>query len=326
MNSKSLITGITLIAASFSFAATPSQGKQPKTAAAAQTGPRGFGPKRRIAVTDLEVAAGQQALPHPIWDKATDVSTEPPPIPPDLGSGVTDMLINELVKSGRYLVIDQTKAASADIEREKSIAGAQAASGAALQPQYKVTGAITEFRWNQSSLSQSLLSNYQRHEEGLGALVRVDVKIVDISTGQIWRSASAVGEGKGKATAMSIGTKFNSNSFKACPLGEAVRNAVSNCVATINRQESSLPWQGRVADVVNDEGRGLEIYVNAGATSGIHEGDEFEITRLSGSTRTHVGRCKVIRVEPDISVAVPTEGQGFQVTDSLSFIGPSKVK
>ncbi len=310
MNSRALLTGASILAASFSVAAPQ--------------GPHGFGPKKRLAVTDVEVTVSGGQTVRPVWDNESNAGVEPPPIPYDLGAGITDMLINELVKSGRYIVIDQTKAATADMQREKAIAGGQAAAGSPMSAQLSISGALSEFRWNRSSLSESLLDLYSRHEDGLGAVVRVDVKIIDLGTGQIFRTASAVGEGKGRTTSLTIGTKFTSSAFRDCPLGLAVNKAVSNAVADINRQDTEVAWEGRVADVVSDEGRGQEIYLNAGSTAGVKVGDEFEITRMTDSTRTHVGHVKVVRVESEISVASVTDGQGFAAGDAVTYVSKTK--
>lgn len=311
MKSKSSLISVALIACALAF---------PQLSTA--QGMRGYGPKKRLAVTDLLVTAGDnQPLPHPVWDKDTDASVEPPPIPADLGAGVTDMLINELVKTKRYLVIDETKAGTSDMQKEQALAGTK---GGTLPAQLMVTGAITDFRWNKSSMSESLLDNYQRHDEGLGAIVRVDITIKDLATGEIIRRASAVGIGKGKASVLNVGTKFSSRTFKDCPLGEAVRNAIANAVTDIDRQDQSVPWEGRVADVVNDEGRGTEIYVNAGESGGVKVGDVFEITRRSGSTRSHVGRAKVVQVDADTCIVTPTDGEGFAVGDTVTFVSGPK--
>ncbi len=282
------------------------------------------GPKRRIAVKDIEVQVAQTA-PHPVWDKDKPEVQDTPPIPTDLSQGVSEMLMSELQKSGHFLVLDETAQGTADREKEKNLTGANAGSGAApMPPQLILTGAITDFKWDRNSISESLLDNYQRHEEGLGALVRLDIKLTDPTTGEIWRSASAVGRAQGRYAAYTAGNLFNTTSFRNCALGRAVRDAVVTAVSTLVGQEADMPWEGKVADVVNSEGRGTEIYLSGGKSAGINIGDEFDIIRTRGATRTKVGRCRVTSVDAESATATPIEGNGFQTSDVVTYVKVAK--
>lgn len=283
------------------------------------------GPKRRIAVKDIDLQVAADST-HPIWDKDNPDAQSAPPMPADLSQGVSEMLITQLQATRRFFVIDETTQGMADRDREKAISGGKAGTGVTgtMPAQLILTGAITDFKWDHNSLSESLLDNYQRHEEGLGALVRLDIKLTDPTTGEIWRSASAVGRAQGRYAAYNAGNLFHSTSFRNCALGRAVQEAVQDAISQILGEEAYMPWEGKVADVVTNEGRGTEIYLSGGTSEGIQVGDEFDIVRVNGAQRTRVGRCRVTSADTDSAVATPIEGQGFQTSDVVTYVKVAK--
>jgi curli biogenesis system outer membrane secretion channel CsgG len=271
-----------------------------------------YGPKRRIGVTNVQINVSLPGAPAPVWDEEINVGIGYPPVPTDLGTGVTEMLISSLENTHKFLVIDQTAAAQADMAKETQITGK---ASAPMQAQYKVEGAITDFRWSNDAFGMSVMDDFQRHEQGLTAIVGIDLRIIDVATGEVWRSTHSTGRVRGRFVVTSFKDKFQSSEFKQTPLGRAVRQAVEKAVASVDDAGSEMSWASKIAQIESGEGKGQEIYIAGGEEAGILVGDVFTVTRDGKS----IGKVKVSSVKGPLAIAAPVEGTDFMVGDSVAY-------
>ncbi len=303
-----------------------------------------YGPKKRIAVADMEIKINQTQTVDPTPTGGTSTTTTIAPINPqilmDFGTGMTDMLNSALANTNRFILLERSDKGKADIAGEQGLAGVRddtkAQAGQLLGAQYIVRGAITEFSYKKSSTggSASFLPGINLGHGETSASVVLDIKLIDTSTGQIMDSVKADGSAKSKGTAFDLdlkGFKLNGGSSQNTPLGHATREAIEKAVKFICNRMDQVPWQGRVAKVI-DEGKGPELYLNCGSAMGIKVGDELEVFHpgqviedpdthvvLSTTKGARAGRCRVRQVEKNIAIATPIDGQGFADKDVVRF-------
>lgn len=204
-----------------------------------------IGPKRRIGVVEFEnkTVYGQRRL----------------------GQAASDILVTELVKSGRFIVVERDKLNKIMEEQKFQHSGTidpQTAVklGHILGLEAIVVGAITEFGVRKEGSDYLLAQSKQQVAE-----VNVDIRVIDVETGQIILADSGKGITKSKkATFLGMGTK---GGYDETLEGEALRAAIVKFVDNIINQLNKKPWSATIADSYGDE-----IYINAGSNSNINIG------------------------------------------------------
>jgi len=238
------------------------------------------GPKRRIGVVDFENKApyGQGRL----------------------GNVATDILITELTKTGKFIVIERDKLNSLMAEQKFGQSGAvdpntAAKVGRVLGLNAIVTGAVTGFGVKTTG-DEALL--YQSKSQV--AQATVDLRVVDVETGQILLADS--GEGVATSTKRGILGLGGRGGYDETLEGDALRAALVKFVDNIVNQVNSRPWSCRVAAV-----EGNQVYLDAGQASGLQIGQELTAYHTGkdivspttglviGQTEDEIGSLEVVR-------------------------------
>ena len=299
--------------------------------------PKYTGPKRRIAVTDIEVKVGTSG----VESSSGSASVSPPA---DFGQGLTEMLMTALSKSNRFILLERSDKGLQDIQKEQSQLGLTDATR--IQPnnfmgaEVLIRGALTEFSSEQSkSDTKSLLSGLGVSQTSSSSVVGLDIRIYDVSTGEIIDSEKAEGKVSAKGLDLAVtgnDLNLNSSSFQNSSLGKATRQAIERAVFFVCAKLDKRAWQARIAEVTDEESNKKELYLNVGSLAGIKVGDEFEVFhpgkaiidpdhpgRVLSTTRGRkIGRCRVTSVEPNIAIAAPLEGDGFAAKDVIRLPEP----
>jgi curli biogenesis system outer membrane secretion channel CsgG len=301
------------------------------------------GPKKRLAVMDLDVKISGQSTMAPNMGGGYNTSSSISiPMPSDFGSGLTEMLTTALIKSNRFIVIERK--AIQDLQSEAMLASSGMVNpdtaikpGSLLGAQAMIRGAVTEYSYKKSSTGSGAVfgQTVGLQRNTLEAMVAIDVRIYDAATGQILDSVRADGKAKSSENTANVevgNNKLSTSNFSSTPLGAASREAIEKAVKFICDRMELRPWAGAIAEIDGENDKITALYLNAGKRTGIKEGDEFEVFRAGrpivnpetkvviGRTKdTVLGRCKVESVEMDISIALPTEGTGFQRGDMIRF-------
>ena len=277
------------------------------------------GPKKRIAVMDFENKAGAEAK----WN---------------IGSGMSEMLVTSLMKSGRFIVIERQAVKDVLKEQDFGASGRTAKEGAArfgriLNAQMLVRGAVTEFENQSSGGGQTIgIKGFGLSLSQAKAHIAVNIRLYDTSTGQILSSERCEGHAESSGlgfAATGSDVSFGAAGFKKAPIGKATQQAIDKAVYFICQKMADVAWQGRIVTVKGDK-----VYVNAGSNSGVKTGDVFNVysvgeelvdpeTGLSlGSTLTRIGRVQVSQVQDKFSIAKSTAGGGFKRNDVLKLEEP----
>jgi curli biogenesis system outer membrane secretion channel CsgG len=181
----------------------------------------------------------------------------------DIGTGISDMIVDELVNDGSFRVIERKRLdailAEQDLaQSERADPGAKTLVqiGKVLGARYVVTGSVTRFGTEKSSKSFGGGGWGSRY--GVGSVgtakgkanVAITTRIIDTTTGEIM--ASAKGEGTSKRSGLLLAgggggaaggmgrIEFGSSDFRDTIIGEATEIAVKQTAERLIAAKSRL--------------------------------------------------------------------------------------
>src|SRR4029077_2863016 len=222
----------------------------------------------------------------------------------DVGKGVTDLLVTQLVTDGTYSVIERK--ALDKIMAEQNFSNSDRANptsaaklGKLLGVDAIITGSITQFG------GETKNTNVGGGGSGLGkiglggfgqkktkAICAIDARIIDIDTAEILGVAEGKGESQRESTSLTGGgsnwhgfgagaVDFGSADFAETIIGEAVNAAVKQLSAGVIADNSKLQTRtisvtGLVAAV-----EGGQIVLNVGSKAGLKVGDQLSVERVT---------------------------------------------
>ena len=286
--------------------------------------------RKRIAVLDFDYAT-VHAYVTDIW--GSDV---------DIGKGIADMLVGQLVRNGTYSVIERKQLDRVLSEQNFQQSGRADASTAAqlgriLGVDAIIIGSITQFGRDDKRLGVG--GGVRVGGIGIGgigrrsskAVVAIDARIVDIRTAEILGVATGYGESKRSGTTLVGGAAvggvaaggafdMSSSNFQSTILGEATRLSVDSLVTELTAaatriQENVATISGLVADVSGDE-----IVINVGTANGVRVGTEYAVVRpgreirdpatgrVIRRTTTPVGKLKITSADEGSAVGTISGG------------------
>ncbi len=194
------------------------------------------------------------------------------------GDGMADMLTTELVKSGKYMVIERSEIDKIMQEQDLGASGrvteqSAAKIGELLGVELAVVGAVTEFG------TRSGGSGVRVRGIGLGtksetARVAIDVRIINTNTGEILAAENVNKEQSASGIRVST-PQFgfdNRNDFDRSLAGKATRECIDSIMELIEKQMAQLPWEGKVILV-----QGNNVFITPGSDAGVKVGDTFTI-------------------------------------------------
>lgn len=258
--------------------------------------------KLRVIVAPVEVKVQGVAQTAPTPSGSVVTVTLDLQQPTEFGTGLTEMLTTALVQSERFQVFEEAG-------KDKSV--------------FTVKAAITEFKLQRTLTgSQGQLAKAIDFSKGSAtAVVAMDIRVVDNATGLVKYSVRAEGKAttKGQTLSLQAGDlKLGNSQFESSPLGKAVRDAVNSGAKLVGDKLAKLPWEARVADVAELDGK-QQVYLNVGTGSGLKVGDTLELReagepitdpetgRVLGLRRGKaLGECKVIEMTDDLTTCEAT--------------------
>jgi len=242
------------------------------------------------------------------------------------GDGMADMLTTDLVKSGKYVVIERSEIDKILQEQRMGQSGlvtpeSAAEVGKLLGVELAIVGAVTEFGMAKGNTGVRVKGI------GLGvksqkATVAIDVRMINTSTGEILAAENVRKESTSRGLMVSTrqGRFDNRKDFDSSVTGKATRLAVDNIMELIDRQMENLPWEGKIILV-----QGSKIYFKPGSDGGVKVGDTFTVYAAGqelvdpdtglvlGTTESRVGTIRVNSMLPNGKAAIAgiVSGSGF---------------
>lgn len=249
----------------------------------------------------------------------------------NIGQGVADMLVTSLVESEKFIVIERAELDQILKEQglgQTGLVTPQSAAkvGQLLGVQRIITGSITEFGSKQNKVGGGF-GGFNLGVSTTTARVVVDIRIINVNTGEIVTAKSA--EGEDSSTGLdNVGLEdidfHNSSTWDNTQLGIASREAINECVEYITDDMSGLSWEGKIISV-----SGETIYMKPGSKGGVQPGMVFSIYRAGealidpdtgislGSEESKIGEIQYTGDVADgkAGKAIAKSGTGFQIGD-----------
>ncbi|MBI3694168.1 MAG: curli production assembly protein CsgG [Acidobacteria bacterium] len=294
--------------------------------------------KKRVAVFNFDYATVHSGVASIF---GTDV---------DVGRGIADVLVEDLVKSGVYSVIERK--ALDKVLGEQNFSNSNRADpstaaklGRLLGVEAIIIGSITEFGRDDKSTSVGggALGGLGR-KYGLGgvskreakAVVAVTARMVNTDTGEILGVATGKGEstrsgtsllgaGGSSGSAGGAGYDMTSKNFAATILGEAVTQAVSSVARQLDQNATRLPTRTvQIEGLVADASQGTLI-LNVGAKAGVKVGDRLQVRRQSREIKDPATGKVIRRIEDRVGEVVITEADENSSVGTFTGSSPAKV-
>ena len=207
-----------------------------------------------------------------------------------LGEAANDEFVTQLVQSNQFSVIERQKLQAILQEQALGASGAVQASTAAkigklLGVQLIFTGSITAFSIKKTGGSIA----------GFGASVskaesKLDVRMIDVTTGEILLVATGAGNKK-MGGASYQGTSFEQN-YDEGVASEALRPAIEEVTKQVLAQIPKLgnlapaSGSGKIVQVANAK----QIYIDGVSADGdVHVGDVFSVYRVTNEIKDDDG-------------------------------------
>jgi curli biogenesis system outer membrane secretion channel CsgG len=239
-----------------------------------------------------------------------------------LGSAASDILTTELSRSGGFIVVSRADTEKIQEEQVFSQSAAvnpetAAASGRILGLNAIVTGSISQF--GIKTIGSSFIVGNQKLQQ---ATATVDVRVVDVETGQVLFADSGTGVYETKTTeVLGIG---NQAGYDETIGGNALRAAIAQFIDNLLDQMTKIEWTGRIAAIQD-----ADVIINAGQKTGLKIGDRLVGYALGKevfdpATGLSMGRARGVQkgtlevtdyFGEDGSVAKVVDGSGFEKGD-----------
>jgi len=207
----------------------------------------------------------------------------------NLGAAAADEMTTQLVKTGKFTVVERAQIAAVLAEQHLGASGAVTAAtapkiGKLIGAQFLVTGSITQFSIERTS------AGYR----GIGGTIstaesRMDVRVINTDTGEV----TIVAEGQG--TKRMGGGYFKGaaaeRTFDQGAAQEALRPAVESVIARISAQSGTLTAlvptapEGQIVSV-----RDGQYFINRGQNAGVKVGQRFDVMRVTDEIKDADGR------------------------------------
>lgn len=250
-----------------------------------------------------------------------------------LGPAISDWLVEGLVQTGKFRVMERRELDSVLQEQGLSLSGAvddktAVQVGKLLGCQLVVLGAVTDFSRHKGGARGAFGVAFDvgtTTAEGT-----VNIRLVNTTTAEIVYTGSEKGEHKfSKVMVAGFGGGVDWDESQARQIFEpAVQRLVAKISAKAGDIQGDLGAAGALAGKVAKVSDG-KVYLNIGSTDGVKEGDQFKVFHLGeaitdpdtgkvlGQDKTRIGSATVTKVMGEhLSIAVMDGGGSPQVGDA----------
>lgn len=257
----------------------------------------------------------------------------------NLGSGMADLLVAELMDSGKFTVLERQQLGGVIGEiglQEQPLFRREGRvdSGRLKNARYQIRGTITDFSQVSGGGFWVRLRRFFFRSSGATARVSIVMTVVEVESGQILASVRSTATASARSAygaASYNGVDFGGDTFSKTPLGTATTEAIRSGVRKLTRGIPRDEWSLMIADHVG-AGR---VILNGGRDHGLRIGDLYRavgparvitdpatgdvLTRLPGP---ELGQLRVVEVHPNYSIAETQAGGPFPRAARLEVVPP----
>ena len=259
-----------------------------------------------------------------------------------LGDALADQLIDRLLHTNRYVVLErqQLRSIMAELRRGNDRRFRQTGRpkpGYLKHVQYLVKGTITDFGHVATVEGAWKLLDWGIFGSSSYAIVAATLYVVEVQSGQVVASSSVEAKirdseagAKGKYDDMA----FGGYTFYHTPIGRATSKMLDKAVNEIADAIAERQFQPKIASLINNQ-----IVISGGRNRRIKVGDEYEVRTTSqqvfdpdsGDILGHIvgestGRVRVLQVTEKYSIAKPLSGNQYEVGQALFKVDPKRAK
>ncbi len=254
------------------------------------------------------------------------------------GTQAQDMFVTELVKDGKYRVIEREQLAAIMQEKNLSLSGdldprTAMKIGKLLGVEYIIAGALTELGAQKTNVSTPGFFGIPSTHVGVSKMeAAIDARAFSVNTGEIVWADSAREETSSTSVYVAGAGGGVDDQRK---LDKLIRPVVAKLAASLSSKSLASSGMGGKGDASGLAGKiarvdGGTLYLNVGSEGGVKEGDEFNVFRMGqaikdpdsgevlGQNETKVGRLRIEKIMgPRLSTARSISGQGFKAGDAI---------
>jgi curli biogenesis system outer membrane secretion channel CsgG len=321
-------TGLFFLAVAAVCAPAPAQDAAPPMAAAQ--------PKRLVTVMNFDYGTVQNYVQQIFGSNQ------------DIGKGISDMLVDKLLKDGKYRLVERSALDKILAEQnfsnsDRADSNTAAKIGKVLGVDAIIIGSITQFGRDDQHTNVGG-GGYGLGRFGLGgvgtskakAVVGITARVVNVSTGEILASVQGQGESTRSSTSL-LGAgggwtgggggslDMGSSNFANTILGEATHKAVDDVGAKLDDEAEKIPARTFSINGVVADATGNTLILNVGKKVGVKVGDKLTVSRQVRVVKDPTTGKVIKSVEDKVGDATVTEVDDDSATATFSGSGPAKV-
>ena len=292
--------------------------------------------KKRVAVFDFDYATVQ-----------TDVSalfgTNV-----DVGKGIADLIVENLVKSGAYSVIERKAIEKIMAEQnfsnsDRADPNSAAKLGKILGVDAIIIGSITQFGRDDKATSVGGrgfsiggfgIGGVSRKESK--AVVNLSARMVSTDTAEILGVASGKGESERSGTSL-LGAggsggaggggnmDMSSSNFGQTIIGEAVTAAVAKMSEELDANADRIVARTIAIDGLVADATGGTLILNIGTKAGVKVGDKLAVKRTGREIKDPATGKVIRRIEESLGEVVITEADESSAVGTYTGSNPAQV-
>jgi curli biogenesis system outer membrane secretion channel CsgG len=328
--SRIVRVGLCALAAAWMCAATPAQDATAPPAAGVE------GPKKLVTIMNFDYGTVQNYVQQIFGSNQ------------DIGKGISDMLVDKLLKDGRYRLIERSALDKILAEQnfsnsDRADSNSAAKIGKVLGVDAIIIGSITQFGRDDQHTNVGG-GGYGLGKFGLGgvgvgkakAVVAITARVVNVSTGEILASVQGMGESTRSSTSLlgggggwtgggGGGLDMGSSNFANTILGEATHKAVDDVGSKLDDEATKIPERVLTISGLVADASGNTLILNVGKKAGVKVGDKLQVTRQVRVIKDPATGKVIKSVEDKIGDATVTEADDDSSTATFSGSGPAKV-
>lgn len=257
---------------------------------------------------------------------------------PNISKGVSDILVNRLVKDGTYRLIERSRIDAVLNEQNLGASGriepeTAAQIGKILGVDAVIIGSVTRLDVQERrSGGGGFLFGIGANSTDVDAYVQINVRMVSTTTGEILTVAEGTGNASQSDSNVTVlgfgGGSTTSNSEKL--VFTATQQAIDKIATEVNGASSKLQAIAPVTPNINAlvaDVFGNQVVINQGASAGLRVGMKVTIERVVREVKdpatgkvirrlsTPIGQIQLTEVDGNSSVGRIVSGSKFKVGD-----------